>query len=217
LTETSAEKKRKNNKHLKKTADVSLPGTIMIDTFYLHMAFENKEGGWSVNLPFLCSKCGVCCTLDDFLTAGEITAKPSEHLEVHAKMKALSEELGRMFETDEAEYDKYITHTPCPFLSGKSCSIYEIRPEGCRRFPNTMFGMLTQDCEALDRFKKQRATLKKGRTAKETYHFTAATIKPAEYTEKQLQACIIKLREVGITKEELSLFSCLNDQSKNNV
>lgn len=182
----------------------------MVDTFYLHMEFKNKAGGWSVNLPFLCSKCGVCCTLDDFLTAGEITAKPNEHLEVHAKMKALTEELGKMFEADEAEYDKYITHTPCPFLTNKSCSIYEIRPEGCRRFPNTAFGMLTQDCEALDRFKNQRAALKKGRTAKETYRSTGVDIKPAQCTEKQLRTCIAKMRQAGITEEELALFNSVN-------
>ena len=189
----------------------------MVDTFYLHMEFKNKAGGWSVNLPFLCSKCGVCCTLDDFLTAGEINVKPNEHLEVHAKMNVLSEELGRMFETDEAEYDNYITHTPCPFLVDKFCSIYEIRPDGCRLFPNTLFGMLTQDCEALDRFKKHRVALKKGRTAKETYHFTDATIKPTKYTEKQLQAFIIKLCQEGITEEELALFKSLNGQNKPGV
>jgi Fe-S-cluster containining protein len=189
----------------------------MVDTFYLHLEFKNKTGTWSVNLPFLCSKCGVCCTLDDFLTAGEITAKPNEHPEVHAKMKALSEELGRMWEADEEKYNKYIMHTPCSFLVDKSCSIYEIRPDGCRLFPNTTFGMLTEDCEALDRFKKQRATLKKGRTAKETCHFTDVNVKPPKCTEKQLQACIIKLRQAGMTEEELALFNYLNGQGKPGV
>jgi Fe-S-cluster containining protein len=195
----------------------------MVDTFYLHFEFMGKKGGWSINLPFLCSKCGVCCTLEDFLTAGEINAKPQERPEVHAKMKALSEELGKMWEADEAKYDEYTMHTPCPFLAEKACSIYEIRPDGCRLFPKTAFGMLTEDCPALNRFKRMRTALKKGKTNKETYHFTGKTmgsakcdepIKPAKFTQKQYQTCIIKLREAGMTDDELALFNYFNSQKK---
>ncbi|MBE3115698.1 YkgJ family cysteine cluster protein [Candidatus Bathyarchaeota archaeon] len=196
-----------------------LSGRLMVDTFYLHLKFTGKNGGWSINLPFLCNKCGVCCTLDDFLTAGEINAKPEEHFEVHAKMKALSEELGKMWEADEAKYDNYIMHTPCPFLVNNACSIYEIRPDGCRLFPKTAFGMLTEDCEPLTRFKKIRTALKKGRRCIETYHFTGKTlgsaksdepIKPAKFTQKQYQTCTTKLRQAGMTDDELNLFNYFN-------
>jgi Fe-S-cluster containining protein len=199
-----------------------LSGRLMVDTFYVHLEFGGKNC-WSINLPFLCNKCGVCCTLDDFLTAGKINAKPHEHSEVHAKMKALSEELGKMWEADEAKYDNYIMHTPCPFLVNNACSIYEIRPDGCRLFPKTAFGMLTEDCEPLTRFKKIRAALKKGRLNTETYHFTGESqgttertepIKPAKFTEKQYQTCITKLRQTGITDDELALFNYFNEQKK---
>jgi len=192
----------------------------MVDTFYLHLEFKNKNGNWSVNLPFLCNRCGVCCTLDDFLTAGEVKAKPQENSEVHAKLKALFESLGLLFEADESKYDEYITHTPCPFLVDKSCSIYEIRPEGCRQFPNTPFGMLTEDCKALDRFKKQRIALKKGRVCKETNHFTSTKeepIKPANLAEEQYQTCVYKLRQAGITNAELDLFKQINQKNKSQV
>jgi Fe-S-cluster containining protein len=194
----------------------------MIDTFYLHLFFKNKTCEWSVNLPFLCIKCGVCCTLDDFLTAGEINATSAENPKVHAKMKALSEELGKMWEADEAKYDNYIMHIPCPFLVNNACSIYEIRPDGCRLFPKTVFGMQTQDCEALTRFKKQRSALKRGRISKETYHFTKSSatkpeaIKHTKFTEKRYQACIAKLRKAGITDDELSLFNYFNGKKKSN-
>ncbi len=192
----------------------------MVDKFYLHLEFKNKKGEWSVNLPFLCSRCGVCCTLDDFLTAGEVKAKPQETSKIHAKLKALFESLGEIFETGVEEYDNYVMHNPCPFLVDKSCSIYEIRPEGCRQFPNTVFGMLTQDCEALNRFKKQRIVLKKGRASKETDHFTSIKtepIKPVKLTEKQYQTCIAKLRQAGITNEELDLFKQINEKNKSQV
>jgi Fe-S-cluster containining protein len=157
------------------------------------------------------------------LTAGEVTAKPQEHLEVHAKMKALSGELGKMFEADEEKYDQHITHTPCPFLVDKSCSIYEIRPDGCRLFPNTAFGMLTQDCGALNRFKKMSSALKKGRRFKEKYYFAGKTlghsegiqpIKLAKFTKKQYQSCINKLRQAGMTDDELALLNLFNVQKK---
>jgi Fe-S-cluster containining protein len=192
----------------------------MIETFYLHLEFAGKYGGWSVNLPFLCSKCGVCCTLDDFLTAGEINSKLQEHPEVHAKLKGLFDALGEIFEEDEAKYDQYITHHSCPFQVEKVCSIYEIRPEGCKQFPNTTFGMQTQDCEALIRFKRQRTALRKGRKTKETYHFTSKDqkiIKPAKLNAKQYQICITKLCQAGITNEELALFKSFNKQNKSGV
>jgi len=204
----------------------SFVGRMMVDTFYLHLEFTNKKGDWSLNLPFLCTKCGICCTLEDFLTAGEINAKPEEHPEVHAKVKVLFEALGGMWEADEAKYDQYIMHNPCPFLVDKSCSIYEIRPDGCRLFPKTAFGMQTQDCEPLNRFKKMQGALKKGKIHTETYHFTGKTlgsaksddlIKPARFTEKQYQTCIVKLRQAGMTDDELALFNCFNGQNKSRV
>ena len=187
----------------------------MVETFYLHLEFKTKNGAWSINLPFLCDKCGVCCTLDDFLTAGEIHEVPTEHPEVEAKMEALKEELGRLFEEDEEKYDQHITHTPCPFKIDNTCTIYTLRPDGCRQFPNTPFGMQTTDCGALDRFKKQRLALKRGRAARETSHFTSKPIKLVKFTEKQYQNCLDKLRQTKATLQEIELFKELNKQNKN--
>ena len=186
----------------------------MTDTCYLHLEFKAKRGDWSINLPFLCTKCGVCCTLDDFLTAGETKAKPQEHPEIQAKLKALYDELGVLLEEGQDKYDDYVMHTACPFVKDKLCSIYEIRPEGCRQFPNTAFAMLSEDCEALDRFKKQRSVLKKGRTTRETYYSTSEPIKPVKLTQKQYQNCVTQLHNAGITADELDLFYCVNGQEK---
>jgi hypothetical protein len=68
-----------------------------------------------------------------------------------------------------------------------------------------------------------RAALKKGRASKETYLFTGKTlgsakseetIKPAKFTEKQYQTCIAKLRQTGMTDDELALFNYFNGQNK---
>ncbi len=191
----------------------------MTDTFYLHLESKDKNG-WSINLPFLCTKCGNCCRLEDFLSSGKINAAPEEHSKVHTEVKKLFEDLGRIWEADESEYEDYITQNYCPLLVNKSCSIYEIRPDGCRRFPLTAFGMLSQDCEPLTHFKKQRSALKKGKTYTETYYFTekassigenSESIKPAKITQKQLRTCIAKLRQAGITNDELILFNRFNE------
>lgn len=150
--------------------------------------------------------------------AGEIKAKPETHPEVHAKMESLKKELGKKFDEGEEIYEWYVTHTMCPFQVDNTCSIYEIRPDGCRQFPNTPFGMLSQDCEALNRFKKQRSALKKGRAAKETYHFTTdEPVEPTKCAEEQYQKCVAKLRQAGITDDELALFNCFNTNWNSNL
>jgi Fe-S-cluster containining protein len=184
----------------------------MIETFYLHLELIGKNSSWSINLPFLCSKCGVCCTLDDFLTAGEINAKPQEQPEVHAKLKALYDEIAAILQEGEEKYDDHTLNTPCPFLRKKTCSIYTIRPHGCRQFPNTRFGMQTTNCEALTRFKKQSAALSRGRKNKKTYHFTWKPLKHAKLTQKQYENCMAKLEKSGVTPEERKVLSFLNKE-----
>jgi hypothetical protein len=75
--------------------------------------------------------------------------------------------------------------------------------------------MLTQNCEALNRFKKMRSILKKGKTAKETFsQITNDFIMPAGLSEKQFQNCIAKLRQAGATDDELVLFKQINRENK---
>ena len=129
-------------------------------------------------------------------------------------MKILFDELGKIWEANAEEYDDYVSRTPCPFMINNVCSIYELRPDGCRLFPKTAFGMQTQDCSALTRFKKQLGALKKGRSHNETIYFTSSNndeqIRPARFNEKQYQALIVKLRQKGMTEDELVLFKYFN-------
>jgi Fe-S-cluster containining protein len=184
----------------------------MIETYYIHLEFQTKVGGWSVNLPFLCDMCGVCCTLDDFLTAGELCGSPGVNGDVYVRFAALTEELGVLFEEDEDKYEQHVMHARCPFQRGNICSIYDIRPMGCRQFPNTPFGMLSEDCKALERFKKQRLALVKGRAFKETGHFTIDPIKPSIFSEKQYLSCLNKLSQAGVTEQERAFFNTLNNR-----
>ncbi len=197
----------------------------MVETFYLHLEFKGKIS-WSINLPFLCTKCGNCCKLEDFLNAGILNVKPDEYAEIQEKVKLLYDELGEMWKKDEVKYDKYLSVTPCLFLVNNSCSIYEIRPDGCRLFPKTMFGMQDPNCEPLIRFKKMQSALKRGRSCIENYFFTGKIpclaknnepIKCVHYTKKQLQTCVTKLRQEGMTDDELILFNYFNKQNQSQV
>lgn len=186
----------------------------MIDTTYVHLEFKSKDGVWSINLPFLCDQCGVCCKLEDFLVAGKVKINPQENPQLHAKIQAIYEEMGKRWEKDPAEYDQYIMHTPCPFLENKQCSIYPLRPDGCRQFPNTPFGLQSADCEQLNRFKQQTRALVRGRKVKVAFHFTTDSLKQPSFSERQYQNCVAKLQKSGITDGELKLFELLNKQLK---
>lgn len=182
----------------------------MIDTVYLHLEFKTKSGDWSVNLPFVCDQCGACCKLEDFLIAGPAKVNLTENPHLFTKIKELYEDTGKMWEADEDEYEHYIANTPCPFVKDKKCTIYPYRPDGCRQFPNTPFGMLSQDCGALNRFKKQAITLCRGRKAEKTYYFTSEPIKRVKIQNKQFKDCVAKLCKAGITEDECALFESLN-------
>jgi Fe-S-cluster containining protein len=184
----------------------------MIDTVYIHLEFQTKSGNWSVNLPFVCDQCGVCCKLEDFLNAGPAKLNPAENPQLAAKLNEIYEDTGKRWEADEDEYDHYVASTPCPFVKDKKCTIYPYRPDGCRQFPNTPFGMLSEDCGALDRFKKQAIELCRGRRAKKTYYFTTEPIKRVELSAKEYEDCLVKLRKVGITREEITLFERVNKE-----
>jgi Fe-S-cluster containining protein len=131
----------------------------MADTFYVRLELVGKKG--AVTVPFVCIRCGDCCKLEDFLCAGKLAGAPETYPQAHAKANAIYKEMGDLWAADETKYDQYIQQTNCPFLKeDKTCAIYEIRPEGCRQFPNTLFGRETQDCPVLNQLKKQYTTPK---------------------------------------------------------
>jgi Fe-S-cluster containining protein len=184
----------------------------MVDTFYLHLEFAGKNA-WSVNLPFVCNKCGNCCKLEDFLCAGKIRGAPEDYPGVFVALKELFGELGNIWELGERIYDEYVMHANCPFLVGNSCSVYEVRPEGCRLFPKTAFGMASEDCEPLIRFKRMACALRRGRKCvNECFFRTDRAVESVSLSESRFQSCVEKLRGVGMTDDELSVFSFLNSR-----
>jgi Fe-S-cluster containining protein len=191
----------------------------VVETFYVNIEFLCKQN-WSINLPFLCTGCGNCCNLEDFLSAGKIDLKSEDFPDIHSEIKNLYGELGKTWELDEAKYEEYIKLNKCLFLKSNCCSIYTMRPKGCRLFPKTVFGMESKDCQPLLRFNKMHRALKRGRKTNPTYHFIEI-IEPlvehrsielkAKLTQKQFQKCVGILRKAEMTDKELDLLKFLND------
>jgi len=194
--------------------------TENIDTFYYHYKIGFPRA-WSVNLPFLCVKCGKCCTLDNILDAGRLlVGNPSEEQikELNKKLKPYIEEYNRIIREDKNKINAYRTNTKCPFRqTDKTCEIYVYRPIGCQAFPQTDFGMDSEEgyCESLDRLKRLRKALLRGQKRNYTcycFFIFKDSIKPVKMTKKQYYRCVAKLIKAGMTHDELALFKCLNSQ-----
>lgn len=196
--------------------------TENIDTFYYHYKIGFPRA-WSVNLPFLCVKCGKCCTLGNILDAGMLlVGDPSEEQikELNKKRKPYVEEYNRIIREDKNKINAYLTDTKCPFLqTDKTCEIYAYRPIGCQAFPKTDLGMDSEEgyCESLDRFKSLCKALL--RDQKRNYicdHFFIFKdgVKPVKMTKKQYDRCVAKLLRAGMTRDELALFNHLNANSQ---
>lgn len=78
-----------------------------------------------------CTQCGNCCNI--FTTT--ITDK---EIDVLAKNDNFSRDyfIENFTMLDEFENLRYLKDVPCKYLSGKKCSIYDIRPGACRSYPH---------------------------------------------------------------------------------
>jgi Fe-S-cluster containining protein len=170
-------------------------------------------------LPFLCIKCGNCCTLGDYKSANKkFVGNPTEEQieEINKKAKPYIEKYNRILEEGKKDPLAYLTKTKCPFLlADNSCEIYLYRPKGCQKYPKPNLGMNTKEgfCESLDRFRHLQEALKKdyGSKCNGEHFFTyKGEIKPVKMTKNQYDRTAAKLQRAGMTPDELVLFNHLN-------
>jgi Fe-S-cluster containining protein len=77
-----------------------------------------------------CTQCGNCCKT----LMINITEKETEKLSVHLN---LSVTVTKEKYIEESQMGQMVMNSmPCPFLGGKSCTIYEQRFTECREFPH---------------------------------------------------------------------------------
>ena len=99
---------------------------------------------------FNCQRCGKCCE-------GDLPWDPSRHKEIAAFLNITTDDLfntyyGKISPNGRVElYDS--KRAPCPFYKSEhnvnKCTIYPVRPEGCRLFPfDSDGGCAGVDCSA---------------------------------------------------------------------
>lgn len=78
-----------------------------------------------------CTTCGNCCRESGVA----VTADEIERLA--GRMGISAEEFESRHIAEDNDYgEKFMPETPCPFLGGNLCTIYEDRPQVCRDYPH---------------------------------------------------------------------------------
>lgn len=78
-----------------------------------------------------CTACGNCCREMAIAVEDEEIERLAGHMGISA------EEFESHHVAEDNDYgEKFMPETPCPFLGGTLCTIYEDRPKVCREFPH---------------------------------------------------------------------------------
>lgn len=134
----------------RKTTEIRSPPDIIL--YKRLKGYCLRLGNLKVNIPFVCQSCGRCCSQIGFPVGEAKLKKIADYLKI--SLKDL-----RLYFEDEDEDGKtkidYDLLSICPFLKDNLCSIYPVRPEGCRLFPFTLdFKDYGIGCEGLKRLRE---------------------------------------------------------------
>jgi Fe-S-cluster containining protein len=99
---------------------------------------------------FKCQRCGKCCVEIGLPYDPESIFEIAKFLDLKVD-QVIEKYYGRISDDGKAWESEDYKRAPCPFLSAdgdiKSCSIYSVRPLGCRLYPfDTDFGRAGIDC-----------------------------------------------------------------------
>jgi len=78
-----------------------------------------------------CQKCGNCCKTVRIILGKSDISRLANHLK-----KPVKDFVQEYLAIDEETKEHCFRAMPCPFLRGKSCAVYDLRPAGCRSYPH---------------------------------------------------------------------------------
>ena len=84
------------------------------------------ELGQAAEAAMDCTTCGACCR-DNCVQVG-----PEDRARLSRRLGVSAEEFDRRYLTTDDDGEPAVDASPCPFLLGTRCSVYEDRPEACR-------------------------------------------------------------------------------------
>jgi len=76
-----------------------------------------------------CTECGNCCKVL------KIPVNEEDIKRISNSLKISSEEFITKYVEENSKGKKFL-HKPCNFLENNKCTIYEVRPEECKKYPN---------------------------------------------------------------------------------
>lgn len=85
-----------------------------------------------VGTTIKCTSCGRCCKKLKFMLSQKDQKRLAD------KLSMTVEQLRRQYleyGDSEGESGWWIKDSPCPFLENNKCTVYEARPENCRKYP----------------------------------------------------------------------------------
>jgi len=84
-----------------------------------------------------CRQCANCCRV----ATAKVNERDIERLAKYLRLKPARVLADFVVETeDEGKVLRRDNRTGCVFLSGNDCTVYDVRPESCQRFPNVVRG-----------------------------------------------------------------------------
>lgn len=98
----------------------------------------------------ICTECGICCGNAVF---SNVPCTPEEFLDIkervpELKLRVLEVDCNRLDEIIENNEQRISIKFPCNALRDKQCSVYDIRPENCKKF----------ECYLLQRYNRGEKT-----------------------------------------------------------
>ncbi len=200
--------------HIKEKAEIKSSGFAEILSSQDTILYQRVKGYYpgvgyfTLNIPFVCQSCGRCCSQIGFPIGEAILSKIGGYLDL------TPEEVEERYLRIRDDEDNGRVLAPCPFLIYKMCSIYPVRPEGCKFFPLAHdFKDYGIGCEGLKRLRELEEKLTEDCSEIISRSKAVELEKANQIAVKVPETIINDFLKLKISQTERELFFILNSSS----